>query len=727
MRPYPLHNWLACRVVRYLRGEEDEPTDLGDWIAQSEAIEEARDRSDPKFWNALTASECRLVSVLAKSTEHEARKAVDDIAAGYRRAERHGSPREWRSVLEHLDWLIDLLDVKPRRRTAQYRRALGILQGIRRKLGDLDVRNIRRASSDPKHGTAVDAERVATPAIARRRAHRPGADEPAGGLDLAALADRHLGEAGGVDLRDAGPRTRGLHEHLRQESSTTPVAAGVFWQSFLGSEDCPRALERLAASEGAKAAVLGRPAPARSAATRGAPSPDTRLLRGGEAYIVRHGRGRPRHDLVVFDADLAPGTVRAMTIEAAASTLRSGWDSFQSRQEMLDPHGLAGALRPEIAVEASSRQPFGLLIVGCPKTELTAIGSVSVPAVALDVRVKAEGEFASAGAGFWKNLWKTRAKDWIYESLEASQVSDSLQQTPIEPDTAYLNVFLRWFRIVNVRVGLKKFYGTVHSYISVPYEGSTESAEFQVVTTPPNLKDQDTKHLDRVITRNIRLLGPIPYRGGDVDLEVGLFSVKSADLAGPYVEVLETMATAAGVSFVSVAKPFLQPIETGINLLTGAADDTILEIGLSTTLDTPKTGYFFVMRAQKGTVDVSKLRVSSDFRLVDEAGNAIEDFPYMVLAVEATEKRDDWFQIPELHKLYETLRLEAKKGDVEETQKALATFERAVRFSPDLLTRDAKQLIEKVREKFSTAFAGALTSASTLELPDFEGIDLYGS
>lgn len=328
--------------------------------------------------------------------------------------------------------------------------------------------------------------------------------------------------------------------------------------------------------------------------------------------------------------------------------------------------------------------------------------------------------------GWWSSIWRTRAEDWIYSSLEPEQTPDNLVRAEITPDTKYLNVFLRSMRITSIRKGLSKFYGTVHSYISVPYITKLEPAEFQVVATPSELKNQDAKHLDRVIKIDQRLLGPIPYRGGDVEVEVALFSVKSADLAEPFITVLEQMSSLAGVSYISTALPFMRPLKDGINLLTGADNDTILEIGLATTFSKPQTGYYFIMRAKKGEVNPKSLKVDKDYRLVDGSGSAVKDYPYLVLAVEATDEHGSWFQIPELSNLYGDLQNEIRKYDLEGAKEVFASFRRTALTSPDLLTTDANRLVEMVEKKIQEVMKGTATSSKTAELPDLKDIKLYG-
>ena len=188
--------------------------------------------------------------------------------------------------------------------------------------------------------------------------------------------------------------------------------------------------------------------------------------------------------------------------------------------------------------------------------------------------------------GWWEEIFRKKAEDWIFEPLAPAQVPDNLQHAAVQKESSYLSVYLKSARIVNVRQGLSKFYGVVNSFISVPYLSGT-NAEFNVITTPAFLKNVDSAHIDRVIQLDQRLLGPIPYRGGQLALEIGLFSIKSVDLAAPYLEVLETMSKQAGVAFINAALPFAEPLKTGINLLVGGGDNALLEIGLaSSSLDT---------------------------------------------------------------------------------------------------------------------------------------------
>jgi hypothetical protein len=318
-------------------------------------------------------------------------------------------------------------------------------------------------------------------------------------------------------------------------------------------------------------------------------------------------------------------------------------------------------------------------------------------------------------------IFKTNATDYTYGPI--TDVPDNLPHAQIEKGSAYISILLRSMRIVSVRRGWNKFYPVVHSYISIPHLGG-KRAELQAVTSPSKLSELDASHLDRVISLNHRLLGPIPYRGGDINLEVGLFSVKSDDLAKPFLGVLEAMAAAAGVSYLSVAMPFVGPLKKGLEFLTGS-NDIDLEIGLCTVFSKPETGYFFVMRAERGSVNPADLKVAEDFRLVDRAGQAISDYPYLVFSIETSDRRDEWFLIPEIASLHEELSTAIRKGKENDVQEIFSLFRRTVLTSPDLLAKDAQRLVKEVEEEITAQLPAAMTSVATRSLRPLHSIALF--
>ncbi|MFA5363902.1 MAG: hypothetical protein WC325_01825 [Candidatus Bathyarchaeia archaeon] len=290
-----------------------------------------------------------------------------------------------------------------------------------------------------------------------------------------------------------------------------------------------------------------------------------------------------------------------------------------------------------------------------------------------------------------------KAVDKIWGRLEPNQVPSKLQiqPEPIQPNKAYLNIVLRSMRIVNVRVVFQKLYGVVHSYATLPIY-ATEEAKFNVVTTPTNLKDIDKNHLDRVIQGDKELLGPVPYRGGKIQLELGLFAVHSENLLDSYLTLLGELADAASVDYVRQAIPFVAPIQKGISMLLGVGGPSTLLVGLQSSLD-PVTGHYVVTDAEKtSNFNLRDLKLGEDYCLYTKDGKAFNEHPYMVFSVYSTPIRDTWFDIPDLGTAFANLRLAIKSGTPKSIKENHDIFAKAVLSSPDLLIQDAKRIVDEV-------------------------------
>jgi hypothetical protein len=325
--------------------------------------------------------------------------------------------------------------------------------------------------------------------------------------------------------------------------------------------------------------------------------------------------------------------------------------------------------------------------------------------------------------GRFAELLRTRTTDWFFARLEGEAEAAEATGRHVEPEAAYLSVILRSMRVTHSRKGLSRFYAAVTSCCSLPRRGGAP-AQFFVLTTPPSLRGIEPKHADRILTLNKRLLGPVPYRGGDLEVQVGLLSVKAAELAGPYLELLENMASVSGVSLVGPALAFAEPLQRGLDLLVGAADPVELEIGLSATFPTPETGVFCLIGTTKDAIDVSRLRVDGTFQLlIDEA--AIVDHPYLVWSVEATPWRDDWTQIPAVRDQHEDLVREVESGDVNRVREALASFRRTAVTSADLLAADGARLADIVSEEVKLALGTIGQSRARPRLRPLAAVDLY--
>lgn len=288
------------------------------------------------------------------------------------------------------------------------------------------------------------------------------------------------------------------------------------------------------------------------------------------------------------------------------------------------------------------------------------------------------------------------SKNWFFAQIPPDQTPDKAVSKAIAKNEEYVHVFLKSMRIVNVRKGLSRFYPTVHSHMELGHL-SGDPAIFNFVSTPGTLEALDDANVDKIININRRLLGPVPYRGGGIKMEIGLFSIKEDNLAEPYIRLLTSISDLGGVSVLSMALPYLKPLQEGIELLTGSPGNSNLEIGLTKEFDVLTTGYYVVMRADKSDVDLSNLKINSnDFGLVDKNGDSIKDYPYLVIQISSSPSRDEYYNIPEISVIFNQLQSELRNGKLNDAKITLPTLKRTLFTSPDLLLKDAKVIYSSI-------------------------------
>lgn len=110
---YPLLNWLAADVLLGLYGDITNITQaaISEWCECARAYAQEKDRLNPNFWNGVVKPECDLIMALSSGALGENKQVIID---GYRHAKARGaSPREFSSVIDHLDFLHSIILTSP--------------------------------------------------------------------------------------------------------------------------------------------------------------------------------------------------------------------------------------------------------------------------------------------------------------------------------------------------------------------------------------------------------------------------------------------------------------------------------------------------------------------------------------------------------------------------------------------------------------------------------------
>jgi len=287
-------------------------------------------------------------------------------------------------------------------------------------------------------------------------------------------------------------------------------------------------------------------------------------------------------------------------------------------------------------------------------------------------------------------------------------VSGGTPPDSIKADECYVELYVESLRLNKARRFATRFDGVVYSFVTLSREGEAR-AELAALSKPAKLAELDSHSLDNVITVSKEMMGAVPWRGGRLGLEVGLFSIKKGNLLSPVLDYVTSVSTAAGVSFVGAVKPFLPLITAGLDLLAGQQQDTEIEIALDTDMPLTTSTTMAIIAAPKKDIDLSKLKLDpSDHKLLLD--NKSLDYGYCVLSIRRVLQKTDFGEIPDLKEKYAAIQAAIKGNKIKDAEEALTAFRLATIASPDLIPSDAQGLVDRATKKVTAAFgAGGIS------------------
>jgi hypothetical protein len=188
--------------------------------------------------------------------------------------------------------------------------------------------------------------------------------------------------------------------------------------------------------------------------------------------------------------------------------------------------------------------------------------------------------------GWMKNFLNTVAGvppvDWtLIDELPDPGLGISGKE--MKPDECYVELYVESLRLAKARRFATKFDGVIYSFASLAREG-TVRAQSASVTKPQNLANLDANNLGQVITFQKRMMRPVPWRGGTLALELGLFSVKTGNLLSPLINYVAKIAEKAGSTSLIKLDPFFPLITEGLDMIAGQKADTEIELAIDTDL-----------------------------------------------------------------------------------------------------------------------------------------------
>jgi len=323
---------------------------------------------------------------------------------------------------------------------------------------------------------------------------------------------------------------------------------------------------------------------------------------------------------------------------------------------------------------------------------------------------------------FLERLLSAKANNWLF-----GQAESKVKSTELIADDSYFEVQIESLRIEHSRIGFSKYHGAIHSFFSYLHEDAGK-VQMQSLTSPGNLHSLDKTGAHKVIQLESTVLGPVPYRGGRVDLEIGLFAVESDDIGDSFLQFVSQVSAVGGVSFIKSAEPVLGLLKSGIDLLLGTAQASSLKLGVAKGISPLITGTFFAVAAEKSKYQPGDFTIDeNDGRLLWN-GDTFDQEEYLVFSIKGSKERHGWAEIPDLKDSYSNFLKKVRDGVQSEAEKALSAFRFVCFSSPDLLPSDQSRLFEKAESVLHRAFSGGLVAGNNFGedgLPEFSELNLF--
>jgi hypothetical protein len=300
------------------------------------------------------------------------------------------------------------------------------------------------------------------------------------------------------------------------------------------------------------------------------------------------------------------------------------------------------------------------------------------------------------------------------------------QAEPAELVTEEVYIRLRLARMFlkHRRVLFQTKYPVVNALMR--FAGMNGKVEVNFVAKPELAGDSNESRLDDIVTLDQTLLGPVLYRGGDLELMLGLYAAPADDWAKRFISLAEGISQLTLNATLTTAISMASTIKTSIEN-SMSSDGLDLKLGLDKELKENvwlAPGHLVMISAPDDSIDVEGLEVRGG-ELFTSKGDIYTDHDYIVLAIEVTSQRTDWQSLGYGPLWQDMLKTAAEADDIETVKSTFVTFSGAVLASQDLSWSDrsaivtlAKQRIKAIREsRAATDFFDGLKDAdSFLEL-----------
>lgn len=294
--------------------------------------------------------------------------------------------------------------------------------------------------------------------------------------------------------------------------------------------------------------------------------------------------------------------------------------------------------------------------------------------------------------------------------IDPARVAGNPPATEARADEHYFRLTLVQMYLRKERKFLKDVYPAVHSMVQCQFGGTVVEVP-NVADASRLLANQDAQ--GHVVARNFTLVPLMPFKGGEVKVVAGLFSVPGQNLLTNFLGAMSGFATLLAVPQLSSALSIATPLATGVQALFAGQDG--MHLGFHDTFvggggagNTLTQSHIAVIRAPARDVDVSKLHVVED-RLCSGSGPGngqhapFDAHDFMLLLFEVRSERDDWGQLTAIAEPFHEAVDALGEGQKEQAETHFRRAIVAAIKAPELTKVDRRRVVDLLNTDFTEA------------------------
>lgn len=225
--------------------------------------------------------------------------------------------------------------------------------------------------------------------------------------------------------------------------------------------------------------------------------------------------------------------------------------------------------------------------------------------------------------------------------------------------------------------------------------------------------------LGKSILRNYALTPLLPFRGGTIEIDCGLVSMRAGNVLQSFAGVVSDLAGKLNAPQVAAVVGIAESVAGGVQELLGAGEaETVLYVHDTFGAATLRDGYIFLSGKKQTEVSPQSIWITDDGARQGSGPNNLQHLDpqnYMVLRIEVATERDDWRSLSTISDPLDAAMEARFEGDENKVKLLVNQAKLAAIKSPDLTRRDMQRVISGIDKELQAPSAAAHGPQSALE------------